>query len=175
MRTLSSICLSIFIATAGNAFAVGAAGDLDVTIQMMDARQTVDEFINRIELPKDPGGNIPAATRTSTQQTPPGAGDARKRRDGEKSDDERRGGDERSDRQGDTPDTDRPRAGDDADNRSPSGFRDRAVESRGQRENLQEASREQREQQESNRQNSRDNWDRIHDSYPPSAWPDRQK
>lgn len=168
MRTLSSICLSIFIAAAGNAFAAEGTGDLDVTIRMMDARQTADEFINRIELPKDLGGAVPAAADVSNQKTPAraGASDARKRRDGGNSDDGRRGGDERSDRQAEPPDADRPRV--DA-NR---GFRDRAAE---QRENFQETSREQREQQESSRQNSRDNWDRFRDSYPPSAWPDRQK
>lgn len=57
MRIIPPICLSMFIAAslAGNVFAAEGTGDLDITIRMMDTRQSADEFINRIELPKDFG------------------------------------------------------------------------------------------------------------------------
>ncbi|MBK9131681.1 MAG: hypothetical protein IPM20_08640 [Gammaproteobacteria bacterium] len=170
--TFHSICLSMFIAAvlAGRAFAAEGAGDLDITIRMMDARQTADEFINRIELPKEFQGTVPAATSSgpSNKDTQRGTDDKRKRRDGVKNNDAGRdtGERDRTDTQADLHSTNA------ADQGDPPGLRDRADESRERRDNFQQSSRE---QQESARQNSRENWDKVRESYPPSAWPDREK
>lgn len=124
---IHSICLSMFIAAvpAGRAFAADGAGDLDITIRMMDARQTADEFINRIELPKDFRGTD----------------DKRKHRDGAKNNEEHRDGykAKRSDTRSDRPSTD------DVGIKDPSGTRDRVDESRERYKNFQENSREQQE------------------------------
>lgn len=165
MRIIHSICLSMFIAAAlaGRAFAADGTGDLDITIRMMDARQTADEFINRIELPKDFRDAAPArGNGPSNKNTSPGADDKRKHRDGHRDSDQRG----RTDTQADRP------SADDADRGDSSGLRDRADESRERRENFQQSLRE---QQESARHNPRENWDQFRDSYPPSAWSDRQK
>lgn len=165
MRIIHSICLSMFMAAAlaGGAFAAEGAGDLDITIRMIDARQTADEFINRIELPKDFRGTASTASSgPSNKNSQSGADDKRKHRDGHRDS----GEGSHTDTQADRPSTDG------VDRNDSSKLRDRSDESRERRENFQQSSRE---QQESTRQDSRENWDKFRDSYPPSAWSDRQK
>ncbi|MCC6207934.1 MAG: hypothetical protein IT488_07260 [Gammaproteobacteria bacterium] len=152
MRIVYSISLSMLIAATvlGNAFAAEGAGDLDITIRMMDARQTADEFINRIDLPREFGGTVPASSVGPSNKGPQsGERDTRKRLDGKRNDKERGGNDPKAG----PPETARPGAVD-TDRSDASGTRDHADESRHRREDFRETARE---RQESNRRDSHEN------------------
>jgi hypothetical protein len=146
-------------ALTGLAKAAGEAGDLDVTIRVIDSKQGIDDFINRIELPKgvaetvpatpartqEPAGNISEKGRQVDDDTPG------KRRDTGKNRDERRdkGNHERkdngqSDSQRDSSDPDRSWISEHR-QRDSSDYTKRETDSRERRENLQSHSREQRE------------------------------
>jgi len=161
MRLVLPICLSIVTSAflTGHVHAAGeAAGDLDVTIRVIDSKQGINELINRIELPQ---GAAEAAPASSTQAQKPASdvsekdretdGDtARKRSNTGKSRDERRdsgrherNGNDQSEPQSDLSAPDRSwtsehRPRDSAD------LPQRATDSRERRENMQSHSREQR-------------------------------
>lgn len=189
MRIIHSVCFSIIIGAsiAGHAYAADEVGDLDVTIRVIDSKQGINEFINRIELPRSVAETAPAAT--DQNRPSPGAtsqpgqaadGSAQKRRDPNRNRENRQhnSGDGRTsdgpqDQQTDSPISERAAAtGDSPRNDADLRDRDRASDSREHHENFQSNTRE---QQESVKDQSRDNWDRFRDSYPPSAWPPQQK
>ncbi|MGD9729394.1 MAG: hypothetical protein AB7V39_23875 [Nitrospiraceae bacterium] len=160
MRNISTVCLSIIISAtlAGQAYAADVTGDLDVTIRMMDAKQGINEFINRIDLPRGPVETAPATNKqtggatedspNAGQQSDGGSNDHR--HDGRRNRDDRRdaGNNQRVNR----PDTEQ--RANDGDRREFTGFRDRSTESREQREDRQTTTRDQRESaQETSRSN----------------------
>jgi hypothetical protein len=154
MRIIYTTCLSIIISSVltAKAYAADVAGDLDVTIRMMDTKQGINEFINRIELPR---GSIETAPATSErkgggatgnspnagQQSDEGSNDHR--RDGRRDRDVRRDRDAGNDQRANRPDSEY--RTNDGDRREITGFRDRSIESREQREERQTTTRDQRQ------------------------------
>jgi hypothetical protein len=109
MRIIHSACLPIIISAflSGNAYAAEGAGDLDVTIRVIDSKQGINEFINRIELPRGIAEHAPvqpqeaAGSSNTSRQADDDAernrSDSKKNReDRRNSDDHERNGDERS-------------------------------------------------------------------------------
>jgi hypothetical protein len=177
MRVTQAVCLSIIFSASltGHADAADEArGDLDVTIRVIDSKQGIDEFINRIELPRGYAETAPAAPARSKEaasnasaQDGEAEGDTpRKRRDTGENPDERRdnGSHKRKDNSQTNPRLDS--AAPDQSWMSEHKRRDsadltqRSIESRERHENMQSHSREQRE---SAREKSRISMDGVGD------------
>jgi hypothetical protein len=180
MRISYSVCLSIGISIIPRiaAYAADNLGDLDVTIQVIDTKQSVNEFINRIELPKGVVETTPPAnqrseaidkspkTRLQTENTP-----ASRRGSSRARDDHHNNIDSDADKNGQfdsqnelhesdsSPSMDNPR-------RDATETQDRASFARDQRDAVTRPSPN---------DDSPNNWDKFHDAYPSSTWPERQK
>jgi hypothetical protein len=181
MRIFYSVCLpiSIGIVPGMAAYAADNLGDLDVTIQVIDSKQNVNDFINRIELPKGVAESVPSAG-----QSPKPTDKSSKTRHPENTSVSRR--DSVGDRDRDNPqnniDSDTDKNGQpDLQERSP-GLDSTSIMDNPRRDVTETRDRpdyvrEQRDTIERQRpvDGSPSNWDKLRDSYPSSTWSDRKK
>jgi hypothetical protein len=178
MRIFYSVCLpiSIGIVPGMAAYAADNLGDLDVTIQVIDSKQNVNDFINRIELPKGVAESVPSAGQSAksidksskARQHPDNTSvshrDSTRDRDNPQNNTD-------SDTDKDGPDLQERPSGMDStsrDNprRDATEARDRSGYAREQRDNI---------ERQRPVDGSPSNWDKFRDSYPSSTWSDRQK
>lgn len=162
MRIINTICMSALIGAglSGQAYAAGEMGDLDVTIRVIDSKQDIREFINRIELPKGIAETAPAAPAqpqeangdaSKTSRQVDGDGESgRRSRDTDKHRDERRNSD-KPERNGKEPSNSQigPSATDrswisEQKRKDPGELRNHAPDSREYRETMRSNTREQR-------------------------------
>lgn len=180
MRISYSVCLSIGISIIPRiaAYAADNLGDLDVTIQVIDAKQNINEFINRIELPKGVVETTPSANqrseaidKSSKTRLQPENTSVSRRGSSRTRDDRHNNTDSDTDKNGQfdsqnelhesdsSPIMDKPR-------RDATETQDRATFAREQRDAI---------TRQSPSDDSPNNWDKFRDAYPSSTWPERQK
>jgi hypothetical protein len=177
MRIFYSVCLpiSIGIIPGMAAYAADNVGDLDVTIQVIDSKQNVNDFINRIELPRGVVESAPSAgqspkpvdksskARPQPENTPVSRRDSARDRDNPQNNI-----DSDADKNG------RPDLQERSDSSS---FMDNSRRDVTETRDRPDYAREQRDTTERQRpaDGSSSNWDKFRDSYPSSTWSDRQK
>lgn len=156
MRIIYSVCLSTIISAtlSGNSYAAEGAGDLDVTIRVIDSKQGINDFINRIELPRGIAEPAPAQTqeaakgasktgRQADDEAADNRRDSKRNRDDRRNSDEHgRNGDERSEQKIEPNASDRSWTSDNK-RKDAADYRNREPDTREHRENMRSHTREQ--------------------------------